>query len=123
MDESKSTGWIHQLEGNKFEYQSYKYSLQHQSQLLFSGEFEYQLFPWVNLFMMAEWSQWSGGWSMQSGAKTAFAESYLMSVRPGIEILVTSRLWLRQRMALSVAGQEQFAPFSFHTTISYNFLH
>jgi hypothetical protein len=121
VGESTEKQWIHQLEGTKFMYQSIEYKIQKESEMILSGEFEYQPLPWVNTFLMGELRQWGNGWSSETGKKVASAEAYLASLYPGIEILITSRLWLRQRLQFSVAGQNRLAPFSIQTSISYNF--
>jgi hypothetical protein len=121
--ESVEDLWIHELDGDEFAYQSFEYKTKKQSELTITGEFEYQPLPWLNTFVIAELRQWGGGWSTETGGKVAAVEAYLASVQPGIEIMITSRLWLRQRFQFTVAGQNQMAPFTINTSISYNFFH
>jgi hypothetical protein len=86
------------------------------------AEAEYQPLPWFDIFLNVSGYTSANGWtSHQDDLKVALPDQAFIVVSPGFEIIVTPRLWLRERIDFSVAGKNYEAPFSFQTTVIYNF--
>ena len=122
IDESSSIQWSHRLTtNNEFEYQSSGYDFSPSDNYNALIQAEYQLYPWINLFTDIEQFGTNGGWSERSGLRVAFPEQRLTTISPGAEILLTHKVWIRQRITLAVEGENVFSPFIVQTTFLYNF--
>lgn len=112
--------WLSQYTGGSFEYREVPYNYKSPDELGFGGEFEYQLYPWFDLLANVSYKATSNGYSYESGAKVDTPSTYLVTTAPGFEIIITHKIWLRQRVSIPLAGQNQVAPALFITTLSYN---
>lgn len=122
LDESSNRQWSHRLNlNNEFEYRSNEFDWSPSDDYNAFIEVEYQLYPWIDLFLDIEQFGTSGGWSEQSGARLALPEQRLTSISPGVEILLTHKVWIRQKLTLAVEGENAFSPFTVQTTFLYNF--
>jgi hypothetical protein len=121
LSESEGINWQHQLIGNEFDYQSQGYTYQLQGSYNFLIEIERQLAPWFDLSIMVAGESTFGGWDELNGVKVTRSTSNLYTFNPGYEILVTPKVWLRQRIHVTLAGKDNEAPFSISTSLVYNF--
>lgn len=121
LGESKEKVWFHQVTNDQFEYQSESTRYQLPGVLNYSFEFERQLAPWIDLSLLVKGMNSSGGWNEINQAKVTRAPMAYYSFNPGYEILVTHKLWLRQRFSFGLFGKDAEAPFTFHTAVVYNF--
>lgn len=117
---SEGRGWNAQVYNEEFEYNPYSYNYQIPDKLYVGAEAEYQALPWVDTFIGVDYRTASKGWSEKTFQKVAVADSKLISVRFGLEILITHKLWLRQSFGVSPWGQSEFGPFTIYTTVNYN---
>ena len=122
LETGESYDWISQLDDDdNFEYQKDPYTFQLPDRLNGFVEVEYQPRPWLNLIATVSAFTATKGWIEEDGAKTAVPDATLISCSPGLEILITPKLWLRQRVQIPVAGENHESALTFFTTISYNF--
>jgi len=121
LKQSQGLRWQHQLLNNQFQYQSQPYSYQVPKGLNFSIEVERQLAPWFDLSVLVQGERLMPGWNEVTGYKVSSPENYFVSFNPGYEILVTPKIWLRQRLYFPASGKSHEAPFSIHTSLVYNF--
>lgn len=121
LGEGEETSWQHQLVNNKFEYQRETYTYQSPNRISFTAEIERQLAPWFDLSLIFQSEQSKGGWDEGNGIKYSRPEANLYTFNPGYEILVTPKIWLRQRLGVTLAGKNVEAPFSIYTSLVYNF--
>lgn len=120
LAESTGSTWSHQLVGNEFEYASETYKYHLPGTIHFAVEFERQLAPWFDLSLLASGSTSSGGWDESTGLKVTLPKAELFTFNPGYEILITPKIWLRQRLFFPLAGAASEAPFSINTSLVYN---
>jgi hypothetical protein len=121
LGESKGLRWEYQFVNNSFEYKSQSYSFQLPDRLNFSIEVERQLSPWFDLSMILRGESANKGWEEVNTVKFLKLEQYFLSFNPGYEILVTPKLWLRQRLSFALTGRNTDAPFTINTSLVYNF--
>ena len=123
--DGESFEWRHQMNSDgQFEYRRVPYSYRHADTFLFYSEVEFQPLPWFDVFINAGGHVAQNGWtSTSSQADMKLATPYQSSwiVSPGFEIIVTPRLWLRERISYSLAGKHYEAPLGFETSLVYNF--
>ncbi|MEN8249330.1 MAG: hypothetical protein ABFS32_10400 [Bacteroidota bacterium] len=118
---SENLAWSSRLNDNDvFVYESTKYEHQVPQKILINLQAEYQLYDWVNVFFGYSRYMSQGGWSEESGNKIAIPEEKLNLLSPGYEILVSSKLWLRQSVLLPLSGESAYSPFRIQTTFYYN---
>ena len=118
--ETENFEWRFRLVNDEFEYRSRIFNLAPANTYFGLVEIEYQLFPWIDLFLDIEQTGTSGGWSDETGQKVAFRDERLTFINPGIEILLTSRFWLRQKVVFAIEGENAMTPFSVQTALIYN---
>ncbi|MEQ9099815.1 MAG: hypothetical protein RIF36_17925 [Imperialibacter sp.] len=121
MGESEDVDWRYRVVLNEFSYERHTYRLAHPSSYSALLEVEYQLFPFVNVFLDLAQDAFIGGWSERTTVKTGFPDRKFTILSPGIEVLLTSKFWLRQQAIFGIAGQNTLAPFSINTSLMYNF--
>jgi len=122
LEDGESYDWISQIDNNdQFHYRKDPYSFRLPDRLNYYVEVEFQPAPWFNFILNASGLTTARGWMEEDGVRTAIPDASLFSINPGFEILVTSKLWLRQRVLLPVSGKNYESATSFLTTISYNF--
>jgi hypothetical protein len=118
---TENVQWQHQLVNNQFQYQQQSYQYQLPNRIHFSVELEQQLSPWFVLTAILSGDKTTGGWNEVNGVRYTWPGQAFYSINPGYEILVTPKIWLRQRMILPVLGQATDAPFSIYSSLVYNF--
>jgi hypothetical protein len=123
LKDGESFDWRHQLDSNEeFEYRRDPFTYRLPDSFLYSAEAEYQPLPWFDIFMNLSGYNSSRGWSSaQEGLKVAMPDQSFFVVSPGFEIIVTPKLWLREKINFSIAGKSYEAPFGFQTSLIYNF--
>lgn len=125
MKDGESFEWRHQLNSNgQFEYRRDPYSYRQADTFFYYGEVEFQPMPWFDIFINVAGHVAQDGWSSTASQPdmklaTPYEASWIVS--PGFEIIVTPRLWLRERISYSVAGKNYEAPLGFETSLVYNF--
>jgi hypothetical protein len=123
LKDAKGFEWRHQLtEDHRFEYRKDPYSYRFPDSFSFYTEGEYQPLPWFDIFLNISGYSSSDGWiSPEQDLHVALPDQLMMAVSTGFEILVTSRLWLREGVNYTIAGRNYEAPFGFTTSLLYNF--
>jgi hypothetical protein len=119
--EGENVTWYHQLVNNEFQYRSESYKFQSQDVLAWLIEYEYQFAPWFDFSMLLAGRQSARGWDEINDVKVSKPASAVLNFSPGYEILVTPKIWLRQRIYFSVSGKSAEAPFIVSTSLVYNF--
>ncbi len=122
LEEGQSHVWRHQLDDGRFEYMKRPITYRIPDANYYFVEGEYQPLPWFDLFMIVSGHTAFKGWTSTADnlrVATPYQTSWVVS--PGFEIIVTPRLWLRERINIAVAGKNYEAPLSFQTTMMYNF--
>lgn len=109
-----------QLVSSSFENQQVFYRFQRPDEIRAYGEIEYQLFPWFDLIGEMGYVSTSGGFSEETGTRVVPEPTSLLSAGPGFEIIITHRVWFRQRVILPIAGTNSTGPTNYSATISYN---
>jgi len=123
LKDGKSFEWRHQLNSDdEFEYRQDPFTYRLPDSFTYVAEIEYQPLPWFDIFLNVSGYMASKGWtSSLEDLKIALPEQSFTMVSPGFEIIVTPKLWLRERINFSVAGKSYEAPFGFQTSVIYNF--
>jgi hypothetical protein len=121
LKESVGSRWRHQVVNNVFEYEQQPYTYQIPSYLGLSLEAERQLAPWFDLTLLFSADIFSGAWEEAGGIKIKKPDAQYFSFNPGYEILITPKIWLRQRLFVGVAGKNIEGPFGVYTSLVYNF--
>jgi hypothetical protein len=123
LKDGDSFEWRHQLTTDgQFEYRSDPYSYRQPDSFFYFTEAEYQPLPWFDIFLNVSGHIARNGWTSSQGdirLATPYQSSWILC--PGFEIIVTPRLWLRERISYTVAGKNYEAPFGFETSLLYNF--
>lgn len=122
LEAGKNYEWRHQLKDGTFEYRQDPFDFRLADANYYSLEWEYQPVRWLDLFAVFSGHTAFGGWTSPDGntkVSAPYETSWLAS--PGVEILATPKFWLRQQFNFPVAGKNFEAPFSFRTTLMYNF--
>ena len=84
------------------------------------GEFEMQLSPLFNVSLQAQYRRQSDGWQTSPVGNFALANTSLLQAGVGYELIVTPRLWLRQRLLLPFNGMSVRAGTVLQSSLSYN---
>jgi hypothetical protein len=121
LSESENVRWQHQLVNNSFQYRSLRYKYQLPNTLGLQLEYERQLSPWFDLSLVVYTERTKGGWEEISEEKVSNPALGFLSFNPGYELLITPKIWLRQRLVVPISGKSIEAPFSIHTSLVYNF--
>ena len=122
LKDGTSLEWRHQLnDDGVFEYRQDPFMYRLADAFSWFAEAEYQPLPWFDLFVNLSGYHASNGWTTTAeDLKIALPDQSLMRLSPGFEIIVTPRLWLRERLNFSLSGKNHEAPFGFETTVMYN---
>ena len=123
LTEGESFEWRHQLKDDgTFEYRKDPFTYRLPDTYSYFAEAEYQPLPWLDLFLNVSGLNAFYGWtSSQQDMKLAIPYQTSLIAAPGFEIIVTPKFWLRERINISMAGKNSEAPFTFQTTLMYNF--
>lgn len=84
------------------------------------GEFEIQASPIFNLSLQAQYRSQSRSWQTSANGDFALIDSYLLQAGLGYELIITPRLWLRQRLLLPLSGSSARAGTILQSSLSYN---
>jgi len=122
LKDGESFEWKHQLTNNVFEYRQEPFTYRLPDSFSYAMEAEYQPLPWFDLFLNVSGFNASKGWtSLPEDLKLALPDQSVVFISPGFEIIVTPKLWLRERINFAVSGKNHEASFGFQTTLMYNF--
>ncbi|MBL7851545.1 MAG: hypothetical protein JNN04_11635 [Cyclobacteriaceae bacterium] len=123
---SKATGptstsyWRSQYLNPGFTHQQVDFEYQRPDELNVAGEVEYQMFPWFDLIGEFRYTSSSGGYSEESGTRETLPSASLLALGPGFEIIITHRVWFRQRVLIPAMGSNTTGATFYSATISYN---
>ena len=114
--------WRHQFDpAQGFEYRKTTYILRLPDAFSYYVEFEFQPRPWLDIFLNISGHTAYRGWvSFDGDLKVAVPYQTIAVCSPGVEILITPRLWVRERLNVAVAGKNFDAPTAFETMVMYN---
>jgi hypothetical protein len=121
LGEGEGTRWAFQRLNNEFQYLAQPYRRQFPERLIFTIDLEQQLTPWFDLSILLGCENTRQGWDEVFGSVYPSNNYTLLTFNPGYEILVTPKIWLRQRAAFSLHGKDSEAPFSLYSSLIYNF--
>ena len=120
MEEGENIDWLFREVNGGFEYEQRSYAYDLPERYMFTGQIEYQLYPWLNIFGEGSYASSLGGWTEITGKRVANPEEIYIRFSPGAEILATGRFWLRQQLDFPISGQSVFSTFRIQTRLSYN---
>ena len=112
--------WEYQLMNQVFQYKNEDCLRQNPSMVRCGAELEYQIAPWFDLSLLLMSESLSHGWIEARGQRYKVSPSYLLTLGPGYEIIVTPKVWLRQRINFSLFGESGEAPFAIYTSLVFN---
>jgi len=115
--------WKHQLTSSgEYEYRKEELAYRLPDAFNYFVEIEFQAARRVDIFINASGFTAYDGWiSNADGLKVAVPYRTITLISPGAEILLTPKLWLRERLDISLAGKNHETILSFQTTLMYNF--
>lgn len=122
LKDGVSVEWKHQLTTDgTFEYRKVPGTYRLPDSFDYFVEVEYQPSPSVDLILNASGYTAYNGWiSKQDNLKVAVPYQTVVVCSPGVEILLTPRLWLRERLDIALAGKNHDAILGAETTVMYN---
>lgn len=120
IEEGQQVTWSHFVNNNTFSYRKEPFAFLPADVLRWNTEFEKQVMPWCVVSILVAGHHASGGWREVGAAHVSNLQQSQFSVNPGYEILVTQKLWLRQRLFFPVAGKNMESTFTISTTLVYN---
>ena len=122
LKEGAGIEWKHQLTADgTFEYRKVPYTYRLPDSFDYFVEVEYQPSPSVDLILNASGFTAYHGWiSSQDDLKVLVPYQTIALISPGVEILITPRLWLRERVDIALAGKNHDAILAAQTTVMYN---
>lgn len=113
--------WQHQLNDGTYEYRKHPITYRLPDANTYYVEGEYQLRRrLVVSAMLSGYTAFNGWSSSQPDVKIASLYQTTWVLSPGLEIVVTPRLWVRERLTFPLAGKNIEAPFGIHTAVVYN---
>lgn len=123
LKDGRSFEWRHQLNSDgAFEYRKDPFTYRLPDIFQYFAEVEYQARPRLDIFVHTSGHTGYRGWiSFEEGLMVAIPFQNSWVVSPGFEFILTPRLWVRERLHFSIAGTSYEAPFSFETSLMYNF--
>ena len=122
LKDGAGSEWKHQLTPDAaFEYRKAPFTYRLPDSFDYFVEVEYQPSPSVDIFLNASGFTAYDGWtSRQDDLKIAVPYQTVVLCSPGVEILITPRLWLRERFDIALAGKNSDAVLGAETTVMYN---
>lgn len=122
LEDGVTIEWRHQLTSDgMFEYRKIPVTYRLPDSFDYFAEVEFQPSPSVDLFVNASGYTAYRGWtSRQDDLKVAVPYQTVVICSPGVEILITPRLWLRERLDIALAGKNSNAILGAETTVMYN---
>ena len=114
--------WRHQFDpAEGFEYRNTPYTYRLPDSFSYFFEVEYQPRPWLDLFLnVSGYTAYRGWVSFNGDLKVAVPYQTVGVCSPGAEILITPRLWLRERLDITLAGLNTEGSIGFQTSVMYN---
>ena len=120
LQEGERVRWSHFVNNNSFSYRSESFTYLPGDILQWTSELEKQVMPWCAVSLVVAGQHINGGWQEIGDTKVSNPKQTQFTVGPGYEVLVTPKLWLRQRVWFPVSGKNISAPLTISTTIVYN---
>jgi hypothetical protein len=122
LKEGRSVAWRHQLNNDgTFDYRQDTFTYRLADSFMYYGEVEFQARRRLDIFLNVSGHTAYRGWrTTQDDLKVATPYQSSWVVTPGAEILLTPKIWLRERINFPVAGRSYEAPFSLETSLLYN---
>ena len=122
LDDATRVEWKHQFDASDgFEYRKTTYTHRLPDSFSYFFEAEFQPRPWLDLFInISGYTAYRGWISVDGELKVAVPYQTIAIASPGAEIIITPRLWVRERLDIAVAGKNSDAPIGFETTVMYN---
>ena len=123
LSEGESFEWRHQLNSNgSFDYRKDPFNYRLPDLFSYFAEIEYQPRPRWDIFLNVSGHTAYRGWTeSQENVKVAIPYQNSWVASPGFEILLTPKLWVREKLNFPLAGRSYEAPFSLETSLLYNF--
>jgi hypothetical protein len=122
LSDGDSYRWKHQLIGYEtFDYRQENFRFRLPDTFDYYGEIEYQALPWFDLIMNVSGSHGQNGWQTVGPYKVEVPDATLIMLNPGVELIVTPRLWFRQELQIPLAGKNVEGALTFYTSLLYNF--
>ena len=122
LTDASPVEWRHQFDpAEGFEYRVTRYTYRLPDSFSYFFEAEYQPRPWLDLFLNVSGFTAYRGWvSFDGDLKVAVPFETVGVCSPGVEILITPRLWLRERLDITLAGLNTQGTIGFQTSVIYN---
>lgn len=122
MEEGRSYEWTHQLvDYEEFDYRQEFFTYRLPDTFEYYGEIEYQPLPFFDIILNVSGYRSQDGWKTFGQDKIAIPDATLVTINPGVELIVTPRLWFRQKFQLPVSGKSYESAYTFYTSLIYNF--
>lgn len=122
LKDGASSEWKHQLTPDgTFTYRKVPLTYRLPDSFDYFLEVEFQPSPSVDIFLNASGFTAYDGWvSRQDDLKVAVPYQTVVVCSPGVEILITPRFWVRERLDIALAGTNHDAILGAETTLMYN---
>lgn len=120
MSEATIYRWESALTDGAFENEAIPEQRTLPDEIRLGGEFEMQLSPLFNLSVQAQYRSQQDGWQTSAFGPVEEEDTRLLQAGLGYELIVTPRLWLRQRLLLPISGMSVRAGTILQSTLSYN---
>ena len=121
LQEGASYGWKHQLvEYEEFDYRQEVFTYRLPDVFEYYGEIEYQPLPFFDIILNVSGYHSQDGWRTVGRDKMAIPAATLVTINPGVELIVTPRLWFRQKLQIPVSGKSYEGAYTFYTSLIYN---
>lgn len=120
VTEAKDVRWEYQLKNQVFQYRPVPYQHQSPAIIRYNLEVEYQIAPWFDISVSLSGENSNGGWVKEVDQRYQIPRASLFVLAPGYEIIVTPKVWLRQKINFSLFGESSEAPFSIFTSLVFN---
>jgi hypothetical protein len=122
LKDGSSYQWTHQLvDYETFEYRQEPFIYRLPDTFEYYAEIEYQSLPWFDLILNVSGYNGQNGWKTDGPYRVGIPDATLIMVNPGVELIVTPRLWFRQELQFPVYGKNYEGATTFHTSLIYNF--
>ena len=121
LEEGSSYEWKHQLaDYEQFEYRQEFFTYRLPDTFEYYGEIEYQPLPFFDIILNVSGYHAQDGWQTVAQSKMAIPDATLVMINPGVELIVTPRLWFRQKFQFPVSGKSYEGAYTFYTSLIYN---
>ncbi len=120
VTDAKDVRWEYQLKNQIFQYRPVPYQHQSPAIIRYNLEVEHQIAPWFDVSVSLSGENSNGGWVEEVDQRYQIPRASLFVLAPGYEIIVTPKVWLRQRINFALSGKSNEAPFSIFTSLVFN---